>query len=140
MKQMIMSFLIICILQSAGAELALAHGEDKPGPHGGIIRMPASYHSEIVPRTDSSFQVYLLDIQFKNPLVDESSVRAVVKHEGSKVELSCLVQEDHFVCETTGDTKLQSGILALVTIRQGVTGSNQFFELPLSVPESTQKN
>ncbi len=128
------------MLQFVGAKHASAHGEDKPGPHGGIIRMPASYHSEIVPRTDSSFQVYLLDIQFNNPLVNKSSVRAVVKHEGSKVELSCLVKEDHFVCETIGDTTLQSGTLALVTMRQGVTGSNQIFELPLSVPENTHKN
>ena len=41
-----------------------AHGEDKPGPHGGYIRMPGSFHTEVV-KEKAGYRVYLLDINWK---------------------------------------------------------------------------
>ena len=42
---------------------AFAHGEDKAGPHGGFIRMPGAYHTEVVPVSKNQAKVYLLDMQ-----------------------------------------------------------------------------
>ena len=62
--------LIISILISSLVGLtAFAHGEDKPGPHGGHIRMPANFHTEVIQDLDGSFHIYLLDMQFKEPIV-----------------------------------------------------------------------
>ena len=38
--------------------LAFAHGEDKPGPHGGHIKMPANFHTEVIASEDGSFHIY----------------------------------------------------------------------------------
>ncbi len=55
-----------------------AHGEDKPGPHGGFIRMPGAFHTEVV-KEKEGYRVYLLDINWKNPSVLDSAVLASIE-------------------------------------------------------------
>jgi hypothetical protein len=66
----------ICMLFAAilfQHTLASAHGEDKAGPNGGFIRMPGAFHTELVPSGKDKLKVYLLDIQWKNPSLKNSS-------------------------------------------------------------------
>lgn len=82
-----------------GSNLALAHGEDRPGPNGGEIRMPGAYHTELVKRSDTSFLVYLLDLEFRNPLVKDSKVQMIVKDKGAELTIPCEPNGEAFLCK-----------------------------------------
>lgn len=110
---------------------AYAHGEDKPGPHGGHIKMPANFHTEVIADKDGSFHVYLLDIQFQNPTVKDSEIKAFVKSGKKKINLKCAVMgENHFHCK--GSKPITSGSLTLKAKREGTWASmDAKYDLPL---------
>ena len=54
--------------------LVFAHGMNKPGPNGGEIRMPGPFHTEAKAEGANKLKVYLLDMNFKNPVTANSSV------------------------------------------------------------------
>lgn len=106
-----------------------AHGEDKPGPHGGVIRMPGAYHTEAVPGTGRSFKVYLLDMEWKNPSIADSGVSA----SAGGVSAACLPVSDHFVC-TFPKAVLTKGTLVVKSRRAGQEGNEAKYSLPLKAP------
>lgn len=110
--------------------MALAHGEDKPGPHGGVIRMPGALHTEVVELTSDSIAVYLLDMNFEQPTVEDSSVKAVVSQDGKDRELECKAEEDRFLCKAPSGTALSHGNLVLEATRKGVRGIPASYPLP----------
>lgn len=110
--------------------IAFSHGEDTPGPHGGHIQMPASFHTEVIAKEDRTFHIYLTDMEFKNPVTKKSEVKATYAANGKKVDLKCRIRADHFVCQGTG--KMTSGTLSLQATRDGVTATSQAeYTLPL---------
>ncbi|HMN69101.1 MAG TPA: hypothetical protein PKC28_11225 [Bdellovibrionales bacterium] len=122
MDARLLTTLLISLLFMAGK--AGAHGEDKPGPNRGFIRMPGAFHAELVPVNAKVFRVYLLDVHFKNPTT-----------RNSKVELSqgdpakCAAEEDHFVCEFAKANGTEA--LKLRATREGQAGHAVTYELPL---------
>jgi hypothetical protein len=95
MKQAI---LILATTLSLMAQQAFAHGEDKPGPHEGFVRMPGAFHTELVQNGPNSLNVFLLDIQWKNPSVSNSSL--VITHKTKRsLQAKCTIKEDHYACE-----------------------------------------
>lgn len=125
-----MPFLFTLMLSSN----AFSHGEDKPGPNGGYIRMPGAFHTELIPdKKNKSFHVFLLDIAFKNPTIDNSSLEMSFEPKGlkkKKVTFKCGVMGDsHYHCKPDGDYS-SSGKLTLVAKREGKTGTTSY-ELPL---------
>jgi hypothetical protein len=111
---------------------AFAHGEDRPGPNGGYIRMPGGYHTEVVVSGKNRLKVYLLDINWKNPTVKDSSVK--VSFAGAKPSSTdCTAAKDHFVCELPKNTNLTvSGTLTLSSRRAKQAGVDATYALPLS--------
>ena len=76
-----------------------AHGMDKPGPHGGHIRMIGTIHTELIVNK-SNFEVYLLDIGFKNATVKDSKVEATITLEGKNVsQIICQAVDKRFLCK-----------------------------------------
>jgi hypothetical protein len=110
--------------------VVFAHGEDKPGPHGGVIRMPGALHTEVVELTSDSVAVYLLDMNFEEPTVEDSSVKAVVSQDGKERELECKAEEDRFLCKVPSGTTLSHGSLVLEATRKGVRGVPTSYPLP----------
>lgn len=112
--------------------LALAHGTDKPGPHGGEIRMPGAFHVEVVDKGES-LRMYLLNMQFERPRISDSSVQAVLKQEGSTIRLDCTPAEDAkaFTCPLPDGASLQRGTLKIDATRLGKPASTARYELPL---------
>ena len=108
-----------------------AHGEDKFGPNGGYLKMPAGFHTEVVPEKDGKLKVYLLDINFKNPTVKNSKVTASVNN-GSKKDFTCKAKRDHFICDTT-KAELAKGTLNITAERSSVKASEAVYELPLAL-------
>lgn len=118
--------------------LGLAHGESKPGPHGGEIRMPGTFHVEVV-ANEEALDVYLLDMNFKHPQVADYKVRAVIERDGDRFTLECLVAkgEKMFRCLLPSDEKLDAGSLVVDATRGGLPAVPMQFELPLKWDAAT---
>ncbi len=107
-----------------------AHNEDKPGPHGGHIQMPANFHTEVI-SAKNAFHVYLLDMQFENPTTKNSWVKAFVINAKKKTLLKCSpMGEEHFQC--VSKKPIKTGFLILKTKRNGTEASmDAKYEIPL---------
>lgn len=108
-----------------------AHGSDKPGPHNGFIQMPGPFHTEVVPEKDSSYSVYLLDMNFQKPLVEKSEVKAWLKNGDKKSDLKCTVAAgSYYKCNPT-DPKFSAQQLVVKAKRENVQGNEAVYDLPL---------
>lgn len=116
------------------ATQALGHGEHLPGPNGGYVQMPAGFHVEVVPKK-SALDIYLLDMDFKNPVVDGSDVKASI-HRGTKIlSLSCTSSKTNFVCLLPKGEQLKNkGELKIRANRLGVEANEATYPLPLKRP------
>ncbi len=123
--------LFICILTLFFFSFSVsAHNEDKPGPHGGHIQMPANFHVEAVADAHGGFHIYLMDMENKNPVTKDSWVKASVKDNKKTQKLKCSkMGEEHFQC--TGK-KITGGVLTVKAKRSGTEASmDATYELPL---------
>lgn len=124
-----------------------AHGEDKPGPHKGYIRMPGGYHTEVLLTAPNRLKVYLLDINWKNPVVKDSAAQVsfVAGEKNSRQSdvqptpfVDCKASGDHFVCEFPKNVNLNStGTLTLKSTRAKQAGIEATYTLPLSYKPET---
>ena len=73
------------------------HGGNKPGPNGGKIKMPGMFHTELLLNGPHHFQIYLLDMKFKEPMTEKSTVHYSLN--GGKKSL-CVPQNKYFSCKT----------------------------------------
>lgn len=78
--------------------IALAHGENTPGPHNGAIQMPGAFHTELLLNKDQSVRIYLLDIHFQNPTTKDSSVAVSFKDKKNTTDFKCSAVGDYFEC------------------------------------------
>lgn len=119
--------LIFSILTTLSLNV-FAHGEDKPGPHGGYIRMPGAFHTEVV-KVKEGYRVYLLDINWKNPSTLNSYVTASIKNGQDITNLTCLKESDSYLCKSNLP---QKGFLNINSKREGqISGIPSSYKLPL---------
>ena len=110
-----------------------AHGESNPGPHGGFIRMPGAFHTEVIPEKNG-LKIMLLDINFEHPQVTDSSVKAAIKLNGKSVALNCKANGDAFFCKANQEL-LKQGTLSVAAIRNKAAGAVMQYPLPLQLEE-----
>lgn len=128
MKQLL---IILSLLVSTNV---FAHGEGSYGPNKGYIRMPGSFHTELVPQTDGSFLVFLLDLQNKNPMIKDSSVDLEIKSSKESVQFMCMTMGTHFHCTSDKKVKiLPDSKVILKTKRLGIKAREAIYELPLKL-------
>jgi hypothetical protein len=110
------------------------HGEEKPGPHKGYLRMPGAFHIELVPQGNSKFKVYLLDIEWKNPSVENSKLEIKAINDGKTADVKCGNAQgvDHFSCQLPEGYSLKKGELRVSAIRQKSIGAEMRYDLPLT--------
>ena len=134
-------FLAILTVLGLSASQAFAHGEDKAGPHGGFIRMPGAFHTEVVNEGKQNLRVYLLDLNWKNPSVKDSSVDAVIKNENKKVTFNCQKERDSFLCKPEGKASVKfAGQLEINAKREGQVGAIATYSLPLKLEAAPVDN
>ena len=115
---------------------AFSHGEDRTGPHGGFVRMPGGFHTELVKVDDQRFNVYLLDFNWRNPSTVKSSVEATLKSEGRDVQISCNPNESFFSCIVRPPLSISGSKKILIkAVREGKLGGVVSYDLPLKVRE-----
>lgn len=124
---------IFLILTTLAGSLALSHGEDKPGPHNGSIKMPGAFHTEAVTEENNKLKIYLLDIDWKNPSVQDSSVK-VIFHSQKVFEVECEKKENAFICVFDAAANLKSkGKLEVFATREKQKGNKVEYSTPLKV-------
>lgn len=117
-----------------------AHGEDRPGPHGGFIRMPGAFHTEVV-KVKNGFRIYLLDHNWKNPTVQNSSVTSFIKPSTDTAHIECKKEKLTFFCPTS--IIPEKGELHILAQRDGQSGAPAIYPLPLRLEgkaETTQEH
>jgi hypothetical protein len=117
-----------------------AHGEDKPGPHGGFIKMPGAFHTELVQLSPNQLRVYLLDIHFKNPVVENSSIKLSTRFR-KLIRAKCKPEKDSFLCDFPKSVSLtRRGELRVQATRLGQVGVPVEYKTPLALPSPEAEN
>ncbi len=117
-------------LTLALAGTVFAHGEDELGPHKGYIKMPGAYHIEVIPGKDT-IDIMLLDVNFKNPTVLNSHIKAKITSGSQTVELKCESMANYFSCPVNASMLTSKGALVVDSERQLAEGSAVEYPLPL---------
>lgn len=109
-----------------------AHGEDKPGPNGGHVRMPGAFHTELnYDEKTQDLHVFLLDMDFKNPSIKDSTLNAVFNSGKTTVTYSCATMDgNHFHCVANKKFKPR-GTLTLKATRENAVGNDALYKFPL---------
>ncbi|WP_347356657.1 hypothetical protein [Bdellovibrio sp.] len=111
--------------------LSWAHGEDKPGPHGGHIQMPGAFHTELIVGKDQSAHIYLLDMNFENPTAQNSEIKVTAKNKKAEVKYTCSVMDgNHFHCIPDGKVPAKTTLIVQAT-REKAVGNEAVYKLPL---------
>jgi len=110
------------------------HGEDKPGPNDGFIRMPGAFHTEIVPISKNQLKVFLLDIYWKNPSVKDSALHLMYQGE-TKITAVCEIKESlYYLCSFPKSIDLtKKGEIVVEAQRESQKGNLVTYELPLKL-------
>ena len=127
-KMQLSYFLVILSIALFAKLSAEAHGDNIPGPNGGHIRMPGPFHTEVLQLNDG-FKIYLLDIDFKNPIVKNSYVKASVQKGNQITKLNCSIQENYFFCLFKKTNEMAK--LLIDSKRDVITGNEANYLLPL---------
>ena len=129
----------LAVLMILFPSIVLAHGEEKPGPHNGHIRMPGAFHTELILGSDQSAHVYLLDMNFKNPTTTNSKIEIYAKNKKNKVAFTCSIMDtDHFHCVPEKKYPMK-GDLVVKAVRDNAPGNEISYKLPLSTFKSEPK-
>ncbi len=121
------------VIAALGHGPALGHGMDRFGPHGGYIRMPADFHTELVTK-EGALHVYLLDAEFRNPVTEKSSLEGFVQRGESRSPFKCEPRKIHFECPLPAGIKLANGDkVFLKASRRGMTGGYAVYRIPLKL-------
>ncbi len=111
--------------------LLFGHGEDRLGPHGGYVRMPGGFHTEVKIQ-NSELLVYLLDIDWMNPTVKNSSVRAEYRIGEKILELECKALALNFSCFLPKNLSLKQGTIVVKAEREGMKAVPAEYPLPFA--------
>ncbi|QDK38098.1 hypothetical protein [Bdellovibrio sp. NC01] len=114
-----------------------AHGEEKPGPHGGHIKMPGGFHTELEMDPQQGAHIFLVDMNFENPTVKDSSIQARFKSGKTEIPFTCSVMGgNHFHCVPSKKLPA-SGQLLIKATREKFVGNEVAYDLPLKAFAST---
>jgi len=139
-NSMISKISIILMVMALLARGALAHGEDKAGPHGGFIRMPGAFHIEVLHDSASSrILIYLLDMEWRNPTISNSTASAKLKKKGKVQPLKCQSKDLYFECLLPQGENLSKGQLEILAKREMQQGNVAIYQLPLKLDGSDAK-
>lgn len=120
--------------------ISWAHGEDKPGPSGGHIRMPGGFHIELTLDSQQEAHIFLLDMAFANPTAKDSKVEIKWVAGKKQIPFQCGVMGgNHFHCVPTKKYPLKKGELRVLAIREKAQGQEAVYKLPLPEFKSDTK-
>lgn len=131
MKAKIVTVVSLIITSIFLIENASAHGMNKHGPNGGYIQMPGAFHTELVDK-GKEFHVFLLDISFKNPIVESSSVS--LKYKANKDSfVECRPEGNKFICPRPKENMNTLKEIVVTAKRDKSIGRDAVYKWPLKL-------
>jgi len=124
-----MKFCLFCFFFLAN--VAFGMGGNEFGPNGGYIKMPGAFHLELMDSADT-IKVYLLDMNIKNPTVEDSTVDVFLKNK-EKIKLICKPITNYFSCEKNKLNLKKFKEIVIHSRRQKAKGFEVSFKLPLEL-------
>lgn len=112
-----------------------AHGENKAGPHGGHIRMPGAFHTELVLESQV-VRVYLLDMSFKNSTTENSKISLSALSKAGSIPAHCSEKKTFYECRFPEKISTYSKI-KLTAQRKGLKGKEVHYPLPLKFKDAS---
>ena len=96
--------------------------------------MPGAYHVELVPSSKNEVRIYLLDLDWKNPSIKDSSAELKISSLPN-TKLNCSpTKENYFTCPLPKDFNLDSkGEILVLSKRESQIGNEAKYELPLKI-------
>lgn len=120
---------VTILLTLMASNIALAHGMNKAGPHGGYIRMPGDYHIELVP-VDKEFKVYFLDMKFTPIVLNEATLKLTLN--GKKpLKAQCLRETHFFRCDINEQSFKKFKEIVIESSKNGKTEATSTYKIPL---------
>ena len=94
--------------------------------------MPGAFHTELLVRSASEVDIFLLDVAWKNPTTQKSSVVVELKIGAETASLKCVTLEDRFRCGVNdGVVIAPGGQIEIAAMRAGVAGGLAKYRFPL---------
>ena len=123
--------IIMNIIIALTTKTALAHGEDKAGPNGGHIKMPANFHTELLVLPNNQLKIFLLDIELKNATNEKSSVKVFYKAKRRQTNLKCSSENNYFICKGLPEN-FKGSVFVNARRLEVQANLNAEYELPLA--------
>jgi hypothetical protein len=92
--------------------------------------MPGGFHTELVMKP-KYLEIFLLDFDFKHPLVENSSVKVNLKQGNEEKALICRPKKDRFACELPKAFSAKQGSIVVNATRDGMGGGLAVYDFPL---------
>lgn len=108
-----------------------AMGGNKLGPNGGFIKMPGSYHVELVDKGET-YQVFLLDMSMKNATTENSSLNINYSRILNQ-KINCTPMQNFFSCKKSNSGLRNYTEIAIESVRNKVKGSVTRYKIPLEL-------
>lgn len=108
-----------------------AHGMNKPGPHGGFVRMPGTYHIELVP-SGLELKVYFLDMNFK-PLPISDAIVELTLNGKKPFKAQCLKEMQFFRCDTNEQSYKKFKEISIESSIKGSDETKSVYKVPLKL-------
>lgn len=128
-KQALITPILACFISEP---ISLAHGESQPGPHNGFIRMPGTYHTELVmDQPTATLQIYILDMNFKPLNTDQAEIHAFYtqdKAPNQRQKLPCAKRGSFFACKAR-EIRLDSGTIFVQSKLRNENGKDVAYAL-----------
>ncbi len=93
--------------------------------------MPGAFHTEVVQNSEKQLSVYLLDMEWAKPTIQNSSVSIVFRNNKKENKTICTAKRDHFECKVPPSISLKSGEITINASRGGAVGGASVHKLPL---------
>ena len=120
---------VTLLLTTMLATNSFAHGMNKPGPNNGYVRMPGTYHVELL-ALQNVLRVYFLDIGFKALPIKNATAKVSLK--GMKeVAVECSKEEAFFRCDTKESNMNSYKEILVKTSKNGENEAISTYKLPL---------
>ncbi|MBC7712148.1 MAG: hypothetical protein H7177_02350 [Rhizobacter sp.] len=109
---------------------AFAHRMNKPGPNNGFIRMPGTYHIELVAQKNI-IKFFFLDIGFKPLPTTKATVKMALKGL-TEVAVSCVKETQFFLCDMKDANMNKYSEIDVKTSKAGEKEVTSIYKIPLS--------
>ncbi len=125
MKASFVTIFITALISST----VFAHGMNKPGPNGGNIRMPGTYHVELV-SDKNILKIYFLDMNFK-PISISNAAANVSLNGATSQAVECAKGTEYFSCDLKKINLRNYKEIQLQTSKAGEKAVLSTYKLPL---------